>query len=54
MRNVIKIDTKERELILENSNISVEEIQKSDAIIKAISNYYTSRIVGQKNYKYHY
>lgn len=54
MRNVIKIDTKERELILENSNISVEEIQKSDAIIKVISNYYTSRIVGQKNYKYHY
>ncbi len=34
---------------MENSNISVEEIQKSNAIIKEISNYYTSRIVGQKN-----
>lgn len=31
------------------SNISMEEIQKSNAILKAISNYYTSRIVGQKN-----
>lgn len=34
---------------MENSNISMEEIQKSNAIIKAISNYYTSRIVGQRN-----
>ena len=34
---------------MENSNISMEEMQKSNAIIKAISNYYTSRIVGQKN-----
>ena len=34
---------------MEKSNISIEEIQKSNTIIKAISNYYTSRIVGQKN-----
>lgn len=34
---------------MENSNISMEEIQKSNTIIKEISNYYTSRIVGQKN-----
>lgn len=34
---------------MEKSNISMEEIQKSNAILKAISNYYTSRIVGQKN-----
>ena len=31
------------------SNISVEEMNKSNEIIRAISNYYTSRIVGQKN-----
>ena len=34
---------------MENSNISLEEIQKSNSIIREISNYYTSRIVGQKN-----
>ena len=34
---------------MENSNISEEEIQKSNEIIRQISNYYTSRIVGQKN-----
>lgn len=34
---------------MENSNISLEEIQKSNLIIKAISSYYTSRIVGQRN-----
>ena len=34
---------------MENNNISMEEMQKSDEIIKAITNYYTSRIVGQKN-----
>ena len=34
---------------MEKSNISIEEMQKSNTIIKAISNYYTSRIVGQKN-----
>lgn len=34
---------------MENTNISMEEIQKSNAIIRAISNYYTSRIVGQRN-----
>ena len=34
---------------MENSNISTEEIQKSNTIIKAISDYYTLRIVGQKN-----
>lgn len=34
---------------MENNNISMEEIQKSNAIIKAISNYYKSRIVGQRN-----
>lgn len=35
--------------MMEKSNISIEEIQKSNTIIKAISEYYTSRIVGQKN-----
>ena len=34
---------------MENSNISIEEMQKSDMIIKEISNYYTTRIVGQRN-----
>ena len=34
---------------MENNNISSEEMQKSNLIIKAISNYYTSRIVGQRN-----
>ena len=34
---------------MENNNISIEEIQKSNAIIRAISGYYTSRMVGQKN-----
>lgn len=34
---------------MENNNISMEEIQKSNSIIKSISIYYTSRIVGQKN-----
>ena len=34
---------------MENSNISSEEIQRSNLIIKSISNYYTSRIVGQIN-----
>lgn len=34
---------------MENSNISTEELQKSSSIIKAISTYYNSRIVGQKN-----
>lgn len=34
---------------MENSNISMEELQKSNAIIREISNYYTTRIVGQKN-----
>ena len=33
---------------MENNNISIEEIQKSNSIINEISNYYTSRIVGQK------
>ncbi len=32
-----------------NNNISSEEVQKSNTIIGAISNYYASRIVGQKN-----
>ncbi len=36
---------------MENNNISSEEIQRSNLIIKAISNYYTSRIVGQRNLK---
>lgn len=31
------------------SNISMEELQKSNTIIKEISDYYTSKIVGQKN-----
>lgn len=34
---------------MENSNISSEEMQRSNLIIRTISNYYTSRIVGQKN-----
>ena len=34
---------------MENSNISVEEIEKSKRIIKSITNYYSSRIVGQRN-----
>lgn len=34
---------------MKNSNISEEEIQKSNEIIAKISNYYTERIVGQKN-----
>ena len=34
---------------MENNNISSEEIQKCNLIIKAISNYYSSRIVGQRN-----
>ena len=34
---------------MENSNLPMEEIQKSSAIINAISNYYATRIVGQKN-----
>lgn len=34
---------------MENNAISAEEIQKSNEIIGAISNYYTSRIVGQNN-----
>ena len=38
---------------MENSNISMEELQKCNEIINAISNYYTSRIVGQKIYKFH-
>lgn len=33
---------------MENNNISMEELQKSNSIINEISNYYTSRIVGQK------
>ncbi len=34
---------------MEKNNISDEEMKKSNLIIEAISNYYTSRIVGQKN-----
>ena len=34
---------------MENNNISSEELIKSNTIINAISNYYTSRIVGQRN-----
>ncbi len=34
---------------MEKNNISEEEMKKSNLIIEAISNYYTSRIVGQKN-----
>lgn len=34
---------------MDKDNISMEEIQKSNSIIKSISTYYTSRIVGQKN-----
>ena len=43
------IKTKEGGKKLENNNISTEEINKSNEIIRAISNYYTARIVGQKN-----
>lgn len=34
---------------MENRSISNEELQRSNAIIKEISTYYTERIVGQKN-----
>ena len=34
---------------MENSNISREELQKSNEMIREISNYYTTRIVGQRN-----
>lgn len=34
---------------MENTNISMEEIQKSNRIIKNIADYYSLRIVGQKN-----
>ena len=34
---------------MENNNILNEEIEKSNSIIGAISNYYTERIVGQRN-----
>lgn len=34
---------------MEKDNISIEELQRSSSIIKAISSYYNSRIVGQKN-----
>lgn len=34
---------------MENTNILNEEIQRSKEIISSISNYYSSRIVGQKN-----
>lgn len=34
---------------MEKNNISQEELQRSNEIIRAISNYYTSRIVGQRN-----
>ena len=34
---------------MENVNISDDEMKKSNSIISAISNYYTSKIVGQKN-----
>ena len=34
---------------MENINISIEEMKKSNLIIEEISNYYTSRIVGQRN-----
>ena len=34
---------------MKNNNISIEEIQKSNTIIRAISDYYTLRIVGQNN-----
>lgn len=33
---------------MENSNISTEEMQKSNNIVRLISKYYTTRIVGQK------
>ena len=36
---------------MENNNISDEEIQKSNKIIKSIIDYYTGRIVGQENLK---
>lgn len=34
---------------MENTNITAEEMQRSNAIISAISNYYSAKIVGQKN-----
>ena len=34
---------------MKHNNISIEEIQKSNTIIRAISDYYTLRIVGQNN-----
>lgn len=34
---------------MQNNNISMEELQKSNTIIREISNYYTTRIVGQRN-----
>ena len=34
---------------MENTNITEEELKKSNAIVKKISDYYTARIVGQKN-----
>lgn len=34
---------------METGNISNEELQKSSSIIQAITNYYNSRIVGQRN-----
>ena len=34
---------------MDNLNISIEELQRSKEIINSISEYYTSRIVGQKN-----
>lgn len=34
---------------MENNNISTEEIGKSNKIINQITNYYTSKIVGQRN-----
>ena len=34
---------------MENNNISDEQIQRSNAIIKSIVDYYTKRIVGQEN-----
>ncbi len=34
---------------MENNNISDEEIQKSNSIIKSVVDYYSKRIVGQEN-----
>ena len=36
---------------MDNSNISSEEMQKSNEIVKKVAEYYTARIVGQKNLK---